>query len=145
MRSIFLFGVVLSGLWPASGLALTPSAPPAVQGIVTHVFDGDTLAIGDVRVRLYGVQAPELNTPAGPGAKRELDGLVRGQWVRCWSVGQPKSYGRVVARCAAGRSADLGRALVASGWAVDSARFSGGEYRAAEASARATRRGMFAR
>ena len=40
-----------------------------------HVIDGDTIAIGKQKIRLAGINAPELNEPWGQKAKWELVGL----------------------------------------------------------------------
>jgi len=101
-------------------------------GGIARVIDGDTLEIDGQKIRLFGIDAPERgqvcrdasNTDYGCGirASAEVDGLVSGQVISC----QPRSkdkYGRVVAVClVAGR--DLGRELVAAGWAVAFERYS---------------------
>lgn len=67
---------VLCGLAVALALALTPAAstrpasqaPAALSGIVTYVYDGDTIRVrldsgGERKVRLIGVDAPEFDDP----------------------------------------------------------------------------------
>lgn len=94
---------------------------------VASVTDGDTLRCADgTRVRLAAVDAPEIGPCRGrrgrvcvPGdgqaSRRALEGLVRGQVLRCERVGV--SYGRVVAWCRAG-TVDLSCAMVRQGAAV---------------------------
>ena len=93
-------------------------------------IDGDTLRCANVRearglVRLARVDAPERGAPGSAEATRALESLIGGRTVRCQAVDadprkrrvQPRDrYGRIVARCRVG-TADLGRALIASGHA----------------------------
>lgn len=99
-----------------------------------YVVDGDTLQCGPARVRLYGVQAPELAhfgrraEPFAAEATRRLQALTRGP-VTCREAGNSRDrYGRMVARCSGPGTPDLGRRLVREGWATDWSRYSGGEY-----------------
>jgi micrococcal nuclease len=96
--------------------------------IAAYVIDGDTLAVGPTRIRLWGIDAPEINSRAGRRARRSLADLVaQGTWY-C----DPRStdrYGRVVAQCTDAQGRDLACILVAQGNAQDWPRFSGGYYR----------------
>lgn len=150
MRSLpFLLGVTLAAM-AASPAVTEPRSRGVVEGVPTYVVDGDTLRFGKARVRLFGVDAPELRdkkgapNPAGEGAKRALRTLVGSGPVRCVGVGQPLSYGRLVAICRTAAGVDLSHAIVAEGWAKDVPKFSGGQYLPAELAARWNRRGMFA-
>jgi endonuclease YncB( thermonuclease family) len=108
-----------------------------------YVTDGDTLRIGRVRLRLQGIQAPEMDTAEGQEARRQLIALIGRAEVRCVDSGQ-RSYDRIVARCFIGRD-DVAGLLVARGWARDWPRFSGRRYAAAEAAARGAGRGLHSR
>ena len=44
-----------------------------------HVIDGDTIAIGRQKIRLAGIDAPELHNPYGKQAKWALVELCKGQ------------------------------------------------------------------
>ena len=121
--------------------AVTCSAP--------YVVDGDTLQCGPERVRLFGVDAPELahgGRPAQPGAveaRRMLERITSGR-VRCEEAGNGRDrYGRLVARCTAPGVGDVAAALARAGWARDYPHFSHGRYAADEAAARAARRGVW--
>ncbi len=48
-----------------------------VDGRQVHVVDGDTFRYGVERVRLRGIDTPELNEPGGPLAKLRLEELLR--------------------------------------------------------------------
>lgn len=80
-----------------------------IEGPVTDVVDGDTFDLrvewvgksnrnkygNQERVRLAGVNAPEINTPAGQIAKDRLRGQIAGRFVRC-DVQARDTFGRLV-------------------------------------------------
>lgn len=112
------------------------------------ISDGDTFRCAGERVRLYGVDAPEIRhgqKPAQPyayEAQERLRQLTRGP-VTCEPAGNRQDrYGRLVMRCA-GLVPDIGAQLVREGLAVELQRFSKGEYEAREDDARARRRGVW--
>ncbi|MFM6852942.1 MAG: thermonuclease family protein [Sphingopyxis sp.] len=118
-----LIGAVLAAaIYPA----LARATPPATMltGRVS-VVDGDTLRMGDARVRLYGIDAPEraqhcddgagVAMPCGMMATARLADMVDGRIVGC----EPRNtdrYGRLVAICWAG-GRNINRAMVQTGWA----------------------------
>ncbi len=92
---------------------------------VVRVIDADTWDVGDQRVRLFGIDAPELAQTC-TNAKGETwacglwaSDLARkrfdGKNARCDAITHDR-YGRVVARCFVG-DMDVGRELVADGLA----------------------------
>ena len=87
--------------------------------------DGDSLSIGGERIRLFGIDAPELHQTCsretvkwacGSAAAEHLTKLITGHQVRCVSLGRDK-HGRSLARCSVG-DVDLNRAMVATGYAL---------------------------
>jgi endonuclease YncB( thermonuclease family) len=125
--------------------------------------DGDTLNVtvkgaGDVRVRLWGVDAPEMkNWPFGQRSRAGLDYFLflGNNQVTCEPKG--KSHNRVVARCVtsapsvrelttpgAMAARDLGEDMIAWGLAVEYRSFTGGRYRKSECLAIKTKRGIWA-
>ncbi len=121
---------------------------PAGEASVT---DGDGLRIGSERIRLWGIDAPELGQactrsrtayPCGIEARDALEHLLSAGGLSCERLYQDR-YGRTVARCAVA-GADLGAAMVRLGWAVDFERYSKGAYADEEVQARAARRGLWA-
>jgi endonuclease YncB( thermonuclease family) len=116
-----------------------------------RVADGDSLEIAGRRVRLFGIDAPELHQDCrmadgraydcGAAARRALTELVGSQPVTCAPVGT--SHDRAVALCRAG-GRDLSEELVRAGHALELPNFSRGRYRAAEREAKAARRGLWA-
>lgn len=103
--------------------------PAADAMILCHspgITDGDTFRCdGGVRIRLWGVNAPERNAPGGPAATRALAAITRSKAVVCQRKG--KSYDRIVAQCWVGRR-DVAGDLVRQGHAVDWPKFSKGYY-----------------
>lgn len=84
--------------------------------LVADVHDGDTIRLQDgSRVRLWGVDAPELKQAGGHEAQAFLAQLVQGREVQLEPHGTDR-YGRQLAVVrVGGRSAN--EALLAAGWA----------------------------
>lgn len=131
-------------------LLLMPAFVSAQQisGAV-RVVDGDTLDMGGTRVRLHGIDAPELGQhcirpdgaawDCGAWVAVQLRAWIGAHEVTCDQVDTDR-YGRVVARCGlAGH--DIGRRLVRDGLAVAYRRYSTA-YDADEKAAQAARRGL---
>ena len=92
-----------------------------------HVHDGDTIGRGPDRVRLWGIQAPELGSPFGIASRDHLRALIAGQPLACEMLYRDR-HGRRVMRCTLPSGADLGCTMVAAGHARDWSRYSGGAY-----------------
>ena len=96
---------------------LCASAPISHQPITgpARITDGDTLRIGNERIRLFGIDAPEMKQSCnddrgaryacGEVARDALRRHVGGAPVTCEPVDRDR-YGRTVARCYA-RGEDL--------------------------------------
>jgi micrococcal nuclease len=132
-----------------AGCGQTCGAPPAsASWLVVGVHDGDTVRAIDEqktehRVRLKGIDAPELGQAHGRVARDRLAGLVLRQQVKV-QVHDKDRYGRDLATLEAGGQV-VNRQLVAEGLAWHYARFSDdAELAAAEAEARKARRGLWA-
>lgn len=94
--------------------------------VLVIAIDGDTLRCDGARVRLWGIDAPEMAEPGGQESKSALVALIDGQAVTCEQIDTDR-YRRIVARCYVdGR--DVGGMLVTGGWARDWPRYSGGYY-----------------
>lgn len=91
------------------------------------VTDGDTITIKRQQIRLYGIDAPELNHPYGQKAKWALHKLCKGQSIRV-EITAEDAHGRVVARCYLPDGRDLSAEMVKQGLAIDWPKFSGGKY-----------------
>lgn len=101
-----------------------------VQGSA-YVTDGDTIVINKTQIRLFGVDAPELDHPYGQKAKWAMVKLCKGQIVRA-EVTDTDVHGRTVARCYLQDGRDLSAEMVKQGLAIDWAKFSGGVYSSLE-------------
>jgi endonuclease YncB( thermonuclease family) len=115
-----------------------------------RVIDGDTIVVNGERVRLHGIDAPELDQvfwyrgqrlASGAMAMAALEALTAGVLVRCEAITRDR-HDRLVAKCFSANGVDIGRRMVSAGWALAYRRYSM-EYVDAEAEARAARRGMW--
>jgi endonuclease YncB( thermonuclease family) len=113
------------------GLVMMDVAPTAAPGgpdiscFAPRIIDGDTLDCGGERVRLSGIDAPEMPGHCRPGrdcvagdpfaARRYLQTLTRGR-VDC-TVRGTGYYGRAIARCQS-RNRDLSCAMLSAGHAA---------------------------
>lgn len=123
----------------------------AIRG-TARVIDGDTIDISGTRIRLEGIDAPELaqvcarrfflgSWKCGVAAARALGRLVEGSEVACESRGNDK-YGRMIGVCHAD-GADISARMVRDGHAWAFVKYSA-SYVEVEREARAARRGIFA-
>jgi len=91
-----------------------------------EVIDGDTIKDGKDKIRLYGVDAPELRQKCqnkrekdyscGEEAKNKLKQLIKGKTVKC-RVKNLDKYQRKVSVCYVG-DMDVNRKMVQEGYAV---------------------------
>lgn len=112
----------LAGLWWTVDAAR--AEPFACQS--TQVIDGDTFDCDGTRIRMVGIDAPELPghcrlgrecTPGDPYASTaHLRQMMSAGPVECRKT-DLDGYGRVVARCKAGNT-DLSCAQISGGFAV---------------------------
>lgn len=114
-----------------SSVSLVDWRPSCLKGRAT-VIDGDTIDIDGERVRLHGIDAPELGQSfwcngrefdCGAMAAAALETLVADVTLRCEPI-ERDCYGRLVAKCFSRSGVDLCRRLVASGWALAFRRYS---------------------
>lgn len=96
-----------------------------------YIVDGDTIKIKKTQIRLFGIDAPEMNHPYGKKAKWELVGLCKGQTIRA-VITDADDHGRTVAKCYLPDGRDLSAEMVKAGLAIDWPKFSSGRYRALE-------------
>lgn len=128
----------------------TPSALAVeIVGTAT-VTDGDTLKIRGVKIRLWGIDAPESSQictrrgskyGCGRSAAFYLDSLTKNKTVRCVKKDVDR-YGRIVAVCYVGK-AELNRAMVLAGWALPYIQYGGGVYNDSETKAMTGKKGMY--
>lgn len=99
-------------------------------GRVTQVVDGDTFRISSTgeRVRLWGLNAPEVSQPGGSVATAALSRLTSGQEPTCRQRDIDR-FGRIVGQCFLPDGRDITAVMIASGTAQEYCRFSGNHYR----------------
>lgn len=102
-------------------LLVAAEPPPSASARIVRVVDGDTVDIASgcrrFRVRLKGVDAPELNTPAGQEAAEWLREFAEGKEVRWRPVGMDV-YGRFLGEVALSDGVDLAGELTRQGHAA---------------------------
>ncbi|MBC8293005.1 MAG: thermonuclease family protein [Proteobacteria bacterium] len=130
-------GLLVVAAWLLPVLVLAPALVPASEQSAVvgraEVVDGDSLLVGAVKVRLFGIDAPEVGQycegsdgsrwPCGQHATVALDRLAGGRAVSC-EVKDTDSWGRKVCVCKLGDGRDLSEAMVTAGWALAYRRFS---------------------
>jgi len=141
-----IFALIFIGLLVLSRVDWRP-LPDRVAG-KAEASDGDSLRIGRHRIRLFGIDAPELVQTCeragwawacGRTARQHLLArLISGSETAC-DVRKRDRYGRLLAVCSAG-APELNRAMVRKGMAVSFA----GLYRSEEAAARHAKSGLWA-
>ena len=96
-----------------------------------YVVDGDTVVIQKTQIRLFGIDAPEIDHPHGKNAKWALVKLCKGKTIRA-EITEQDAYGRTVANCYLQDGRDLSAEMVKLGLAIDWPKFSGGKYSSME-------------
>ncbi len=64
--------------------------------LLVRAVDGDTIRVGAERIRLRGIDTPEMSELAGPAAKQRLEELLRSGPIRIVPRGRDV-YDRLVA------------------------------------------------
>ena len=131
------------------GLSFGVQAAPSWMGWVSGVMDGDTVLLvregqhEPVKLRIEGVDAPEICQPGGSAARDALIRLALRKSVQVVDHGQD-SYGRQIGRLSVD-GVDLGAEMVRSGmaWAYRF-RTGKGPYAGLQRQARQQKIGVFA-
>jgi endonuclease YncB( thermonuclease family) len=80
-----------------------------LNGVITHVRDGDTIEVAQIPIRLAALDCPEVGSIAGDFAKSVAEEFLGSQAI-CFLTGA-KSYDRFVAYCEI-RGFDFGENLM---------------------------------
>lgn len=122
-----------------TGVSKQSVAPPKVQSYPAvpssmrltgkaYIIDGDTIRIKGTKIRLAGIDAPELNMPWGQKSKWTMVEICKGQIITVELDGE-RSYDRLVGTCFLPDGRDIGAEIIKRGLALDLPHFSGGKYR----------------
>ena len=129
--ALWIGGIVALVLiaWLLSYRAPRPFEVQTISARVRYVIDGDTFELfGNYpRIRLFGVDAPEMKSRGGSVARAQLAKLIQGRSLDCQIITHDK-YGRIVARCTLPGGADIGKLMIESGFATEYCRYSKGFY-----------------
>nr|WP_211437083.1 thermonuclease family protein [Campylobacter curvus] len=117
----------------------------AISGQVVKISDGDTITIltqekQQVKVRLYGIDAPEKKQPHGQKSKQFLANLIAGEVVEIDENGKDR-YKRTIGTIYL-NGADINAQMVANGYAWAYRKFSK-KYTAQESKAKSQRLGLW--
>ena len=124
----------------------------AITGAI-NVIDGETLEIQNQRIKLWGVDAPELNQTCKNGQDAGYDcgkeaaaalsrWLTELQPVRCEPRGNDNS-GNTIAICYTSTGDDIASWMVRNGYAVDWPKYSNGFYGVSEKQAQSNKSGIW--
>ena len=115
---VILGGIAVLVVWMFDGLEREFSGP-------VYVVDGDSLMMDEEKIRLEGIDAPELHQmctfngreyPCGVRARSHLRQLIKSAQVHC-NAWQRDKYERLLGNCFVGEI-DINARMVADGWAV---------------------------
>ena len=153
---IFLIIIVSGNIFATSAVAqnqlLKEKFSISGKVTITHISDGDSLRSGKLRIRLFGIDAPEKNQQCtnengakwacGETAQKALEALVaKAPYLQCDLIDVDR-YRRVLMQCFDGKT-DLGAALVRAGLALAYRQYSS-IYSVDEDSAKTAKLGMWA-
>jgi endonuclease YncB( thermonuclease family) len=153
MRSagpILLLCFGAAGYATSQGAGLSTGAPDYALTGLAHVIDGDTIDLKGMRVRLDGIDAPEMDQGCERDGRMEacgrqagsfLTALIGNDEVTCAIHGEDR-YGRLLGICHR-FDTNLNRSMVWAGQAVAYTRYSW-RYLPAEVSTRWEGRGIWA-
>lgn len=121
----------------------------AWPGVVTHVSDGDTVWVQPLqggeaqKVRLLGIDAPEICQSWGPQARAALHAVLQGQVVEVHAHAHD-TYGRLLGQLTR-QGQDVGAWMVGQGYAWSySDQHHTGPYEGLQQQAQSRRLGLFA-
>jgi endonuclease YncB( thermonuclease family) len=149
--ALVYFAILMATASFLPGTALSASYDLSGRVSITQVSDGDSLRSGDLRIRLFGIDAPELKQQCadqngvlwscGTAALQQLNALIsKNKDLQC-SLRDVDRYGRLVMQCFNG-PIDIGAAMVLSGYALAYRQFSD-LYIAEEEQAKTTLKGIW--
>ena len=128
-RVLFGFSAYLiAGMMPLSEVAFDATSHDLSGPVtVTKISDGDSFRSGKLRIRIFGIDAPELKQQCqdqngsawacGLAARQQLENLLDANKLLHCALRGVDRYGRLVMQCFRG-TVDIGAAMVRSGHAL---------------------------
>lgn len=151
MRRILAVVAICASMTGGMSLPLHGAAVPESHLLtITKITDGDSLRAGDIRIRIHGIDAPEMQQfceaqtryNCGKAARDYLaQALGTKPTLRCVHLDTDR-YNRWVMRCYH-KGVDIGAGMVRAGWAVAYRRYAK-DYIADEQEAKTNKRGIWA-
>lgn len=153
INAFVFFALLILGVASLPDPAATMSQPRSLEKIALKnpvATDGDTIRDGDIRIRLWGIDAPEKSQKClkqgeeyscGMTAKSILSKLLYMDSVECEKVAIDR-YDRIVALCKVGPF-DINKGMVNMGWALDYSQYSKGYYKPDEEIAQKNKSGIW--
>jgi len=121
-----LFVMIVAGLTVTNAQTIKAQSDQVISG-APSVIAGDLLEVGGTRVRLYAIDAPEVDQmcerkgkqyPCGTVSIAALKDLTAGLTrVTCFPTGKTAD-GTLIARCQDPQKFDLSQQMVYTGWAL---------------------------
>ena len=125
-------------------LAMLYASLLAFSGKVVSIHDGDTITVlqgkQQIKVRLFGIDAPELKQPHGKKSKQFLSNLIAGKNVEVDENGKDR-YKRTIGTIYL-NGTDINAQMVANGYAWAYRKFSK-KYTAQESKAKSQKLGLW--
>lgn len=121
---------------------------PPFEGRVVSVHDGDTVTVRTTvetfKIRLNGIDAPELKQPHGQASKQALSEMVFGKTVTVTPINKDR-YGRTVAKLKADDK-EVGYRMISGGhaWWYEAYDKHNAVYQQAQSDAQGKRAGLWA-
>ncbi|MBL4744490.1 MAG: thermonuclease family protein [Cycloclasticus sp.] len=128
MKILIIIAGVIGIVFAVFSKAPAPLSPEYQSGHVAYVIDGDTLILSGskLRLRLWGVDAPEMKDKGGEQSKIALSRLVQGKKISFIKIDADK-YGRTVARVFV-KDQEINKLMIQSPHATEYHRYSKGFY-----------------
>ncbi len=133
-------------------LLLTYGCKSSTYSGFGEASDGDSILLNKaIKIRLWGIDAPEYDQQCTQGSKKVdcgrkaqkfLESLLQGGKISCRQK-DIDHYGRIIAICKTNDNIEINKRLVEEGWAIDYTRYSGARYRMIEYRAKRENKGLW--
>ena len=151
IRNWPIMALSLVSFFAVTNTALCAESSSSKMLTITKITDGDSLRAGDIRIRIHGMDAPEMRQTCNDKQKEAYHCGVAARDYLASSLGDKPvlrcehldtdRYQRFVMRCYH-RGIDIGAGMVRAGWAIAYRRYAK-DYISDEAEARAAKRGLW--